>query len=124
MIVSKLQRHDVCPADVDFWTSIVSELLSSSHNFFHDNTDRIRFPGRVPFSRVMKDKLLQLAASKRWSRRPTYDPSKMAEVLGVDGLANTYDLLEDRHSRDLFVKLLLYRILGPRRVKLPTNSPI
>jgi FkbM family methyltransferase len=71
----------------------------------------------------MKDTLLGLAASKQWSRRPTCGPSKVTEVLAVDGLAQTYDVFEDRHSRDLFVKLLLYRMLGARKVKLPTNSP-
>lgn len=123
MTVSKPQTHDVRPADVDFWTSIVSELLSCTHNFFQDNADRIRFPGRVSFDRAMKDRFLQLAASKRWSRRPMYDPSRVAEVLGVDGLSRTYGLLEDPQSRDLFVKLLLYRLLGSQKVKLPTNSP-
>jgi FkbM family methyltransferase len=123
MIMSKLHDPGVGSADVDFWTTVVRELLSASHNFFQNNTDRIRFPGRVPISRLLKDKLLQLGASKRWSRRPMDDPSKVAEVLGVDGLAETYGLFRDSHSRDLFVKLLLYRVLGPRRVKLPTNSP-
>src|SRR5579864_7588960 len=123
MIVSELRRPNVCSTDVEFWTSIVSELLSTSHNFFHDNIDRVRFPGRIPFARRMKDSFLELAASKQWSRRPTYGPSNVTEVLAVDGLAQTYDLLEDRDSRDLFVKLLLYRMLGARKVKLPTNSP-
>ncbi len=108
---------------VDFWTALVCELLSSSHNFFPDNIDRIRFPGRVSLRRLIKDKLLQLAASKRMSRRPFIDPSAVATVLGVEGLSQTYEALEDRESRELFVKLLAYRVLGPRRVKLPINSP-
>ncbi len=124
MTVSKLQQHDVRSADADFWTSIVSELLSCSHNYFRDNIDRLRFPGgRAPFVRATKDRFLQLAASKRWSRRPMYSSSKVTEVLAVDGLARTYGLLEDAQSRDLFVKLLLYRMLGSQKVKLPTNSP-
>lgn len=111
------------PADLKFWTSIVREILSSSHNFFNDNTDHIRFPGSVPFGRRAKDKLLELAAARRWSRKPFSDEqSKALEVLGVDGLANTYNLLDDSYSQELFVKILLYRVLGPRRIKLPVNS--
>ena len=51
------------------------------------------------------------------------DPVKVVEILGVDGLPEAYRLFEDSQSRDLFVKLLLYRILGPHKIKLPTNSP-
>lgn len=108
---------------VDFWTALVCELLSCSHNFFPDNIDRVRFPERISLRRSMKDKLLQLAASKRMSRRPFIDPSDVANVLGVEGLPQTYEALEDRESRELFVKLLVYRILGPRKVKLPLNTP-
>ena len=108
---------------VDFWTALVCELLSCSHNFFPDNIDRIRFPERVSLQRSIKDKLLQLAASKRMSRRPLIDPSAVTKVLGIDGLPQTYEAFEDHKSRELFVKLLAYRILGPRRVKLPINSP-
>lgn len=107
---------------VDFWTALVCELLSCSHNFYPDNIDRIRFPEPVSLRRSIKDRLLQLAASKRMSRRPVIDPSNVAKILNVDGLPQTYQALEDRESRELFVKLLAYRILGPRRVKLPINS--
>lgn len=108
---------------VDFWTAFVCELLSCSHNFFPNNIDRVRFPERVSLRRSIKDRLLHLAASKHMSRRPFIDPSAVAKVLGVEGLAQTYEALEDRESRELFVKLLVYRILGPRKVKLPLNTP-
>ena len=108
---------------MDFWTALVCELLSCSHNFFPDNIDRTRFSERVSLRRSIKDKLLQLAASKHMSRRPFIDPSAVAKVLGVEGLPQTYETLEDRESQELFVKLLAYRILGPRRVKLPINTP-
>ncbi len=123
MVLSEQEGNHVGSANADFWTSVVCELLSCSHNFFPDNIDRIRFPGRIPLGRSIKDRLLKLAASKRMSRRPFIDSSQVAEVLNVEGLPQTYGALEDRYSRDLFVKLLVYRILGPRRVKLPINSP-
>ena len=45
------------------------------------------------------------------------------EVLKTEGLDHAYGLLQDQLSRDLFVSLLAYRILGPRRVRLPLDSP-
>ncbi len=124
MAMSKLERQDKSSVDADFWTSVVSELLSSSHMFLQDNIDRIRFPEHVSFTRVVKNRLLQLAASKRWLRYPMDNPANVAEVLGIDGLAEAYGLLEDPQSRSLLVKLLAYRILGPRKVKLPINCPL
>jgi FkbM family methyltransferase len=115
--------HDVGSLQVEFWTSIICELLSGSHSFFPDNMDRIRFPGRVPLVRSIKDELLQLAASMRLSQHLFIDSSKVTQVLNVDGLPRTYGVFEDDDSRRLFVKLLAYRILGPRRVRLPSNSP-
>jgi FkbM family methyltransferase len=34
-----------------------------------------------------------------------------------------YDLLDDAHSKSLLIKLIAYRILGHRKVKLPRNTP-
>jgi FkbM family methyltransferase len=121
--VTELQCDDAGVTELDFWTAVVCELLSCTHNLFPDNIDRLRFPGRVPLGRSIKDRLLQLAALQQMSRRPFIDLSRVVEVLGVQGLPQTYRLLEDPFSRDLFVKLLVYRMLGSRMVKLPTNSP-
>jgi len=119
----ELQSVEVDSANVEFWTSIAGELLSSSNNFFSDNIDHVRFAGQVSLRRSLRDRLLQLAATRRISLRPFTDPSKVQEVLSLPGLPETYRALEDRDSRNLLVKLLAYRILGPRRVKLPTNCP-
>jgi FkbM family methyltransferase len=109
--------------DADFWTAVIREVLSCSHNFLPDNVDRMRFPERVRLGRWIKDRLLGIAASGGLTRRPFIDLFQVGEALGVDGLPETYRTLEDRDSRELFVKLLVYRILGPRKVKLPINTP-
>lgn len=123
MVVPELQVHNEVVTDADFWAAVIREALSCSHNFFPDNVDRIRFPERVRLGRWMKDRVLSIAASKGLTRRPFIDPFDVAKVLGVEGLPQTYEALEDRESRELFVKLLVYRILGPRKVKLPLNTP-
>ena len=110
-------------AEADFWASVVREIVSCSHNFFPDNVDRVRFPERIALSRSIKDRLLRVAASLGLTQGPFLDWSQADEILRLEGLSETYRTLEDRESRELFVKLLTYRILGPRKVKLPLNTP-
>jgi len=109
-----------------FWSALTVELLSDSHNLFLDNIDHIRFPEQTtaPMLRKVKDKALQAAARLGLSQHLFIDYSKVTEILSLPGLNETYLLLEDGYSRDLFVKLLAFRILGPRKVRLPTNSPL
>jgi FkbM family methyltransferase len=37
-------------------------------------------------------------------------------------LSHTYNLLEDKYSKDLLVQIIAYRILGYKKVKLPINN--
>jgi len=45
------------------------------------------------------------------------------QIPRFEGASYLYDLLENERSRDLLVKLLAYRIMGHKRVKLPRNTP-
>lgn len=40
----------------------------------------------------------------------------------VDGLARTYELLGDAHSRELLLELLVLRALGPKHAELPVTA--
>ncbi len=40
-----------------------------------------------------------------------------------EGLSRLYDMLEDEYSKQMLVKVIAYRILGHRRLKLPVNTP-
>jgi FkbM family methyltransferase len=49
---------------------------------------------------------------------------KTARILKrLDALADVYDLLEDDYSREIFTKVIAFRILGYKKVKLPLNTP-
>src|ERR1700733_14010116 len=37
----------------------------------------------------------------------------------IKGLGETYDLLNDDHSRKLLVRIIAFRMLGPSKVKMP-----
>jgi len=41
----------------------------------------------------------------------------------INGFSITYDLLENEYSRGMFVKVLVFRILGYRKMMLPLNTP-
>jgi len=41
----------------------------------------------------------------------------------IEGLASLYELLADESSKQTLVKVLAYRLLGPKKVKLPHNTP-
>lgn len=103
-----------------FRTHLTSELLRYSFRYESHNIDRERYKDE-PFSlkAVIKDKILRLGASRGFYRTPDIDYG----VIKLDGLERAYLLLEDQLSKDLFVKLLAYRILGYRRVRLPLNNP-
>ena len=53
-----------------------------------------------------------------------YRPAALAFILEhFEQFENSYRLLADDSSRALLVKLLAFKVLGPRHVKLPRNSP-
>ncbi len=40
-----------------------------------------------------------------------------------ESLSSLYDMLEDEYSKQMLVKVIAFRILGHRRLKLPLNTP-
>jgi len=55
--------------------------------------------------------------------RRAFNRKALGDILKIDGLDKAYRLFEDQMSRVLVVKLLAYRILGNRHVRLPRNNP-
>jgi FkbM family methyltransferase len=117
--------------EVDFLTHLTSELLRSCQRRESDNLDRIRFPApaspfRVPSPSsamiAIKDKVIELVAARGFYRASEIPEKQLRHLLEIDGLGQAYGLLQDQSSRDLFVKLLAYRILGHRHVRLPANN--
>ena len=47
---------------------------------------------------------------------------KVTRGFDLDGLAKTYDFLNDEYSKDLFIQLLVHRMLGSGKVKLPLDN--
>lgn len=63
----------------------------------------------------------ELVSTLRLLARPT-DNAKvnyLSRKLNLDGLTETYNLLDDEQSKKLLVQLIAYRTLGPSKIKLP-----
>lgn len=107
---------------VDFFTHLISELMASGPLREFNNIDRTRFTHSTATTAALKERALSVAASMGFYRAEAIDRNQLREILNTDGLPEAYGLLQDQVSRDLFVKLLAYRILGHRHVRLPLNN--
>lgn len=86
-----------------FFAAFTKELLANIRNNYADNFDFYRFDGEHARKASSKKGLSQLRSHIGFFRR-------------------LYPLLSDHQSKDLLVKLLAYRTLGYKRVKLPLNN--
>jgi FkbM family methyltransferase len=73
-----------------------------------------------------RDAVARAAARAGFARR-RFDVEPAAEALariaaGLPGLERTHELLADDRSRELLVRLLAFRALGPRHVALPVRG--
>jgi len=107
---------------LDFLTHLTTELVSDGLRREFNNVDRARFSNSSSSSTYFKEWVLGLAASFGFYRAAAIDRGLLREVLKTDGLDHAYSLLQDQLSRDLFVKLLAYRVLGHQQVRLPLNN--
>jgi FkbM family methyltransferase len=105
-----------------FWAHFTAELLSCWQRNESGNVDRQRFPERSSIGTRARSKVRELASYFGFYRASPLPFDKLREVFNVDGLGQAYGLLEDEKSRDLFVKVLAYRVLGNRYVRLPLNT--
>ncbi len=95
--------------DLDFLDLLVKELLENSANDYHYNIDieLFEFMGVPIYDAVVVN---------------TFDErSKILKHL--QGIANLFNHLADQSSRELLIKILAFRILGNKKVKLPLNTP-
>ncbi len=106
-----------------FWPLLLAEVLPHCYNLLLDNTDVWRFEQRRSIQRRLKNQVLRALAALHFFKPPVNYRSKLQAVLDAGSFDRTMDLFEDDASRELLVKLMAYRILGPRHYRLPTNNP-
>lgn len=101
-------------------TSVLDELARNRMNNHADNFDTLNLgpepPPEPPVWRTdMRRALAYYLTPRRYFAETAADRITRGEFL--------YGLLADQPSRDLLLKLIAYRVLGHRRVKLPLNTP-
>jgi FkbM family methyltransferase len=111
-----------------FLGAFTRELIRYCYRFEPRNIDRLRFPGSYGRKWALKEWMLTLAERanfvyvNQWSRG--HIEKSLSRVLDdADRFDWLYRNLADENSRRLLLQLLAFRILGSRRVKLPTNNP-
>jgi FkbM family methyltransferase len=109
-------------ARMSFLEHFTEELLSDWQRHESGNVDRERFADRSSIGMRARSKIRELASYFGFYRASVLPYDELREVFNVDGLSHAYELLEDEKSRDLFVKVLAYRVLGNRHVRLPLNN--
>lgn len=111
-----------------FQIALTQELMSSMKNWYGaENWDYERFgPYAATFKTTAVTRLNKLFSGKLALVPIKYDPGLIEKVstLGhsLSALESIYRLLADESSKSTLVKVLAYRLLGPRKVKFPLNT--
>jgi FkbM family methyltransferase len=115
-----LTVHD--QARMSFVEHFTEELLWCWQRHEPGNVDRERFVAPPSIATRARSKVRELASYFGFYRASALPYDLLREVFNIEGLGHAYGLLEDEKSRDLFVKVLAYRVLGNRHVRLPLNN--
>ena len=112
---------------IDFYSSLLREIYQDAYNYFGpENWDvhrygnpEILFKKRIlqNLNRILGKRLAVLPVAER--NLPDFE--RIICDYG-EGLSVLYENLANQSSRDLLVKVIAYRILGYRKVKLPLNT--
>lgn len=111
-----------------FLIALMQELMLSMNNWYgSENWDHERFgPYKSSFKRETVTRLNELFNGKLAivpidiNRGLVQDLSGMESSL--EGFASLYELLADESSKSMLVKVLAYRLMGHKHVKLPINT--
>ncbi len=111
-----------------FLIALMQELMLSMNNWYgSENWDHERFgPYKSSFKRETVTRLNELFNGKLAivpidiNRGLVQDLSGMESSL--EGFASLYELLADESSKSTLVKVLAYRLMGHKHVKLPINT--
>lgn len=115
-----------------FIESFYSEVKMSLGNNYQDNYDYYRYGDKKLNQPIfgMHNLINQMKSNKylrRMLRKTSKSPSKLSVKDFLEANASRFDWLhknlDDDESRTLLVKIMAFRYLGFRKVKLPQNTP-
>jgi len=102
------------------WGQLTTVLINCSWHHESNNVDNLRFT--IPFTEQIHTRLLDLAAAFGAYRPSVIRFDILMDLFKIPGIDQAYRLLHDRPSRDLFLLLLAYQVLGREHVRLPLND--
>lgn len=105
-----------------FFSKLFLAIADNIRNDYTDNFDSERFGIEPKENKSLK--LFFLHKLKRKFRIIDYNEIKNIETLDpyFERMEQVYSILNDNYSKDLYIQLIAYRILGYRKVKLPLNT--
>jgi FkbM family methyltransferase len=110
----------------EYLNKLYEEIERSLPNDFIDNFDEVRYSNsKTSLKYEIRRKIKQWFLSSQLNRFEVAAIIRKSNALHFEygrRLDKVYTLLTDKHSKDLFIKLIAYHILGHRKVKLPGNS--
>lgn len=106
-----------------FFSNLFIAISDNIRNNYSDNYDFERFGDEPKEKKTIKYILLQKL--KKRFRIVDYNEIKMIEILDpyFDRMEQVYSILQDDYSKGVYIKLIAYKILGYKKVKLPLNTP-
>jgi FkbM family methyltransferase len=111
-----------------FYTLLIAEILQNIANQYEDNYDYERFGLKKQGGKKWKLKIKSFVKQRLHIEETRlsvgqYQKSFQYLLPYMDGIKNMYDILEDEQSKYLLVQLIVYRILGCEKYKLPLSTP-
>ena len=107
-----------------FVVKLFNEIVGNMRNDYSDNFDEDRFGKEPPIKKKSLKARVFSSMQRKWLVIDDWLIDRFQRLdRYYDRMAQVYELLEDDESKDLYVKLIAYRILGHRKVKLPLNTP-
>jgi len=120
----------------NFYAALFSEIIGNLNNDYHDNYDYYRFgvakeneqPKKTGTSlRRRMVKFLDTALAKKNYVRSNNNHTKYIHAVQklapyFNALEAFYNMLADEASKNMLVKLLTFRVLGHKKIKLPLNT--
>lgn len=117
----------------NFYVDFIEELLNNYNNYYNDNYDHYRFGEnkvqQQKISNKAKNAVVKFVeknlAKKNYGRVVSNNTNYILKIKSLEpylnGLELLYNILCDDESKKLLLKLMAYRVLGFRKVKLPLS---
>jgi FkbM family methyltransferase len=108
---------------MNFFEEAKKEIFSNLDNNYEDNWDYTRFGYNEHQNKRNIRSQIQKLLNKRGYYHTTFIQQLIASSVQINKFEYLYDNLATEYDKKLLLRVLAYRVLGYRKVKLPLNTP-